>query len=311
MTEPIRVEQIRGVLPIAHTPFRDDDSIDFESLRRQVDWAFATGADGFATGMVSELLRLTFDERRELTEKLAEFAEGRGPFIAGVGAESTKQAVEYAQIAERAGAQAVMAIPPLSSRPPAAAVLDYFAALADSVSLPVVVQDASGYVGQSIPLAVCVELLKRYGNHKILFKPEASPIGTNLSALRDATGGEARIFDGSGGICLVDCFRRGIVGTMPGMEFLQGIVELWRALERRDEQATYRLSFPICALVSLQLQAGLDGFLAVEKYVLHKRGLFATDRRRQPHAWSLDAETRDELERLLNKLDEAVASLRA
>ena len=201
-----------------------------------------------------------------------------------------------------------MAIPPLSSRPPAAAVFDYFAALADGVSLPVVVQDASGYVGQSIPLAVCVDLLKRYGANKILFKPEASPIGTNLSALRDATGGEARIFDGSGGICLVDCFRRGIVGTMPGMEFLQGIVELWRALERKDEQATYRLYFPICALVSLQLQAGLDGFLAVEKYVLHKRGLFATDRRRQPHTWTLDAETRDELDRLLIKLDEALVS---
>jgi len=72
MTEPIR-----GVLPIANTPFRDDDSIDFESLRRQIDWAFATGADGYATGMVSELLWLTFDERQELTEKLAEFANDR------------------------------------------------------------------------------------------------------------------------------------------------------------------------------------------------------------------------------------------
>jgi dihydrodipicolinate synthase/N-acetylneuraminate lyase len=299
-------ELIRGVLPIAHTPFRDDDSIDFESLRREIDWAFATGADGFATGMVSELLRLTFDERQELTEKLAEFAQDRGPFIAGVGAESTKQAIQYARIAECAGAHAVMAIPPLSSRPPAAAVLDYFAALADSVALPVVVQDASGYVGQSIPLSVSVDLLKRFGNHKILFKPEASPIGTNLSALRDATGGEARIFDGSGGICLVDCFRRGIVGTMPGMEFLRGIVELWRALTRKDEPATYRLYFPICALVSLQLQAGLDGFLAVEKYVLHKRGLFATDRRREPQTWTLDVETRNELDRLLKKLDEAI-----
>ena len=95
---------------------------------------------------------------------------------------------------------------------------------------------------------------------------------------------------------------------MPGMEFLHGIVALWRALERRDEQATYRLYFPICALVALQLQAGLDGFLAIEKYVLHKRGLFTTDRRRQPQAWTLDQETQNELDRLLKKLDEAVES---
>lgn len=300
---------IHGVLPIAHTPFSNDDSIDLASLERQIDWAFAMGADGFATGMVSELLRLTFDERVALTERLAGFVKGRGSFVAGVGAESTKQAVQYAQQAERAGADGVMAIPPLSTRPPAAAVRDYFVALAESISIPVIVQDASGYVGQAIPLHVSVELLKRFGSDKILFKPEASPIGPNLSALRDATGGEAKIFDGSGGVCLVDCYRRGITGTMPGMEFLPGIVALWKALQRKDDTAVYRLYLPICALVSLQLQAGLDGFLAVEKYVLHKQGLFTTDRRRQPNAFSLDEETRLELERLMSLLSTAVKSV--
>ncbi|MEO8494874.1 MAG: dihydrodipicolinate synthase family protein, partial [Planctomycetota bacterium] len=61
-------------------------------------------------------------------------------------------------------------------------------------------------------------------------------------------------------------------------------------------------------LVALQLQAGLDGFLAVEKYVLHKRGIFATARRRKPFAWALDEETRLELERLLALLDAATAA---
>ena len=71
----------------------------------------------------------------------------------------------------------------------------------------------------------------------------------NLSALRDATAGEARIYEGSGGVCLVDSYRRGIAGTMPGMEFLRGIVALWKALKRGDDTAIYRLYFPICALV--------------------------------------------------------------
>lgn len=301
---------IQGVIPIAHTPFASDDSIDINSLERQIDWAFKAGADGFATGMVSELLRLTFDERKHLTETLGRLASGRGSFVAGVGAESTRQAIQYAQIAEKAGADAVMAIPPLATRNPAHAVRDYFVALAESISLPVIVQDASGYVGQPIPLDISVQLLKRFGPEKILFKPEASPIGPNLSALRDATDGAARIFDGSGGVCLVDCARRGIVGTMPGMEFLPGIIALWKALQEQNEDAIYRLYFPICALVSLQLQAGLDGFLVVEKYVMHKQGLFTTDLRRKPYGWSLDEETRRELDRLLQRLDEAVAAVR-
>ncbi|WP_397569438.1 dihydrodipicolinate synthase family protein [Schlesneria sp. T3-172] len=302
--------QISGVLPIAHTPFLEDNSIDFESLRRQVDWGFEVGAEGFCTGMVSELLRLTYDERVSLTNALGEMVGDRGVFIAGVGAESTKQAIQYAQHAEKAGAAAVMAIPPLATRTPPGAVRDYFTELAENVNLPVIVQDASGYVGQPIPLEVSVGLLRRFGKDKIFFKPEATPIGPNLSALRDATDGEARIFDGSGGICLVDCARRGVAGTMPGMEFLPAVVALWKALQRKDEAAIYRLSFPICALVSLQLQAGLDGFLAIEKYVLHRNGLFKTDVRRQPYAWSLDPETRSELDRLLVKLDEAVESVK-
>ena len=300
---------LAGVIPIAHTPFLNDDSIDFESLKKQIDWAFKVGADGFATGMVSELLRLTFDERRHLTEVLGELASGRGTFVAGVGAESTRQAIQYAQIAERSGADAVMAIPPVSARLSPSAVRDYFAALADSIAIPVIVQDASGYVGQPIPLNISVELLDRYGSEKIQFKPEATPIGPNLTALRDATRGQARIFDGSGGLCLVDCYRRGIVGTMPGMEFLQAIIALWNALKAGDESAIYRLYLQICGLVSLQLQAGLDGFLAVEKYVLHRSGLFATDRRRQPYSWSLDEETRSELDRLLNQLDRSLAEI--
>lgn len=304
MTHPIQ-----GVLPIAHTPFLDDDSLDLASLKRQIDWAYSVGADGFGTGMVSELLRLTYEERVTLTQRLAEINDGRGAFFAGVGAESTSQAVQYAILAEAAGADAVMAIPPLSTRLGGAAVRDYFIALADAVAIPVIVQDASGYVGQPIPISICVELLKRFGRDKILFKPEASPIGPNLSALRDATSGEAQIFEGSGGVCLVDSFRRGIVGTMPGMEFLPGIIALWNALKQGNDQLAYGLYFPICALVSLQLQAGLDGFLAVEKYIMHQRGLFTTDRRRQPYSWSLDHETQAELDRLLAQLAKSLSTV--
>jgi dihydrodipicolinate synthase/N-acetylneuraminate lyase len=155
---------------------------------------------------------------------------------------------------------------------------------------------------------VSKELLATYGEDKILFKPEASPIGPKLSELRDATAGKAKIFEGSGGMCLVDSFRRGIVGTIPGMEFLPAVVALWKALQQGDEAAIYRIYLPLCALVALQLQAGLDGFLAVEKYVLHKRGLFATARRRKPYAWELDEETRLELERLLALLESATAA---
>src|SRR6185503_11193428 len=98
-------------------------------------------------------------ERVELTRRLAEFNRERGVVVAGVGAESTKQAVAFAQEAERAGCHAVMAIPPVATALPTEEVVAYYRTIADRISLPVIVQDASGYVGRPIPIQVCVELL--------------------------------------------------------------------------------------------------------------------------------------------------------
>ncbi len=295
-------KRLDGVLAIAHTPFTDSDEIDRIALKKSIDWAFSVGADGIGTGMVSETFRLTSDERLSLTQDVVEFAAGRGTTFAAVGAESTKQSLAFAMAAEKAGCDAVMAVPPLTSRLSELHLHDHFRALIDGLAIPVIVQDASGYVGQSIPIAVCVKLLERYGPDKVLFKPEAAPNGPTLSVLRDATNGRARMFEGSGGVFLIDSYRRGIAGTMPGLDLLDAVVRLWQALGKGHEAAAYRIYFPICAIVALELQAGLDGFLAVEKYLMVKRGLFPSARRRRPYSWELDTETAAEVDRLFGQM---------
>ena len=301
-----RSHKIAGVLPILHTPLDERDNIDTESLKRQIDWAFETGADGVCTGMVSEILRLSPDERNALHDQMVQCAGGRGVTVASVGAESVTQAIAFARHAQQLGCTALMAAPPVTVALPADSLLEYFRAIAHATSIPLIVQDASGYVGTPIPLEVCVQLLDEFGPDRILFKPEAEPVGPNLSRLREATGGQARIFEGSGGIHLIDSYRRGIAGTMPGMDLLDGIVTLWRALQEGDEETAYRIYFPICALVALELQAGLDGFLAIEKYLLRKRGIFTSERRREPIAWKLDEETRAEVDRLYERLQDVL-----
>ena len=299
-------ESLHGVLPVLQTPLTESGGIDHPTLEREIDWAFQTGAQGVVVAMVSEILRLGDDARRELAQQVCAAVDGHGFTIISVGAESTKQAVEFAQHAEHLGASAVMAIPPVATALGAAATREYLATIAGSVSVPLVIQDASSYVGGAINLNVYLDLLEQFGSERILFKPEASPLGPNLSILRDATDGEARIFEGSGGINLVDCYRRGIVGTMPGTDLLDGIVALWEALQAGDEERTYQLSLPICGIVALQLQAGLDGFLAIEKYLLKQRGLFPNTLQIQPAAWELDDETRAEVDRLFALMQAAI-----
>ena len=119
---------------------------------------------------------------------------------------------------------AVMGIPPFSAGFPDAEVLEYFRQIARAVEIPVIVQDASSYVGQAIDLSGYTQLIDEFGAERIYFKPETSPLGPDFSRLRDATQGQARVFEGSGGISLMDNYQRGIRGTMPRIEFLEGVV---------------------------------------------------------------------------------------
>lgn len=296
---------LSGVLPVFQTPYLADETIDFETLGREIDWLFAQGSDGIVIAMVSEILRLSDHERGQLAKEACAFAAGKGPVIVSVGAESSHVAEAHARHAEECGAAALMAIPPVSIGVDENELSAYYHRLIETVAIPMVVQDASGYVGRPMSIGFQARLLDEFGPDRVLFKPEASPIGPRLSALRDATGGKARIYEGTGGIALVDSHQRGIHGTMPGADLVTAIVPLWRALEAGDLATAARLHEPLSALVSLQ--TGLDGFLAVEKHLLCRQGVFRNEIVRGPRGFVLDAETRREADRLFDRLQEAIA----
>jgi dihydrodipicolinate synthase/N-acetylneuraminate lyase len=295
-----------GVLPVFQTPYLADESIDFETLAREIDWLFSQGADGIVMAMVSEVLRLSDRERDQLAKRACELAAGRGSAVISVGAESSHVAEAHARHAEESGATALMAIPPVSIGVDESELLTYYRRLLEVVAIPLVVQDASGYVGRPMSIAFQARLLDEFGSERVLFKPEASPIGPRLSALRDATGGRARVFEGTGGIALIDSYQRGICGTMPGADLITAIVPLWRLLKEGDLAAAARIHEPLSALISLQ--TSLDGFLAVEKHLLCRQGIFRNEIVRGPRGFVLDEETRREVDRLFDRLQEAIPS---
>ncbi|MFC1607290.1 dihydrodipicolinate synthase family protein [Candidatus Latescibacterota bacterium] len=297
--------RIFGVLPVLHMPYRDDDTIDFDVLAAEVDYVLGAGADGVVLAMVSELLRLSQDERLDVTRELPGIVDGRGTLTISVGAETTRQAVMYAEAAEKAGADAVMAVPPFLVSAPAEAKFDYFKMIHDGIGIPLVVQDASGYMGGS---SMSIELqasMRTELGPRIYYKPESTPPGPAISQLQKTLNNEAIIFEGSGGSLIIDSYRRGIDGTMCGSELIRGIVEIWRAMERGDEKRAYEVYLPLAALISLQM-GNLDTYLAVEKYLLVKQGIFRNEIVRQPAAFRLDIETAEEIDRLYALLMETL-----
>lgn len=301
---PQAKDRLKGVLPVFQTPFLKNEAIDLATLEKEIHWLYDQGADGIVMAMVSEILRLSHDEREQLAAAACKFGSRRGAVVISVGAESTRLAVYFAQQAQEVGADALMAIPPVSVAVGEEDLCQYYQAILKAVKIPLVVQDASGYVGRPMSIQLQAQLLDRFGPRRVLFKPEATPIGPRLTQLRDATGGKARIFEGTGGIALVDSYRRGIVGTMPGADLIIALVALWNALEQGDDQRVYQISGPLGALI--HLQHSLDAFLAIEKYLLVKQGIFKNTLVRGPVGYHLDEETRREVDRLFELIRQRV-----
>jgi 4-hydroxy-tetrahydrodipicolinate synthase len=296
--------ELRGVLPVFQTPYLADETIDLATLEKEIAWLFDCGADGIVMAMVSEVLRLSSAERQELAEAACKFGSARGVVVISVGAESSKVAEGYARHAEQAGADAVMAIPPVSVVLGEAELADYYSRIIRAIELPVIVQDASGYVGRPMSIALQAQLLESFGPERVQFKPEASPIVPRLIELRKATQERARVFEGTGGIALVESHQHGVVGTMPGADLIRALVALWRALEAGDAATAQRLHAPLAALISLQ--SSLDAFLAVEKHLLLRQGIFRNTMVRGPVGFRLNAETEREVDRLFETLQEAI-----
>lgn len=294
---------LSGVLPVVQTPFQQNGDIDEVILERELEWVRDQGVAGYTTGMVSELLRLSEVERQQLAEVVVGKAKDFGLLsVIGAGAESTKSAIAHARHAESIGADGVMVNPPVTVSLGDEGLLEYYSAVIDSVGIPVIVQDASGYIGRAIDIDLQAGLLAQYGE-QVYFKPEAAPIGPRLTLLREATGGAARVFEGTGGLALIDSHRRGIVGTMPGAEVCWAIQRMWDAAEAGDWDVAYNISGPLSALVSMQTT--IDVFVAVEKHLLVKQGVFETTAVRGPSGFALDAEMTAEVDRLFERLQNA------
>lgn len=309
MNEERGTERLRGVLPVFQTPFTDTGDIDLDVLDHEIRWMIGQGTDGIVMGMVSEVLRLSDREATEVAERACAVAMDVGAqAVISVGAESTHVATERARRAEQLGATALMAVPPLATALTDDAKVEYYTEILRATSLPVVVQDASGYVGQPLSISMQAHIDRRFPG-RVVFKPEAPPIGPRVTALLEATGGEARILEGTGGLALVDSHARGVVGTMPGADICWAIVALWRALESNDRDSVHVINGPLVDLVSRQTD--LDSFLAVEKHLLQRQGIFPNARVRGPVSFELDPDLTAKVDADYERLRAAVNSVTA
>ena len=296
--------KLTGVFNVLQTPLTETDEIDEAVFAREIEWLLECGIDGAVLAMVSEVLRFSAEDRRKQWQLVLKIIDGRIPVVASVGAESTYIATSLAKWAEIDGAAAVMATPPSAFATLSNEINDYYVAIIESVKIPVIVQDASNSLGQPLDISLYVDLIDKYGAERVQFKPEAKPVKERLEMLRDASGGRALVFEGQGGVDLLDTYPIGIVGTMPGAEVPWALVALFKALQEDNWERARSIHTPLAKLISYQTT--LDAYVAVEKYLLVKQGIFTSARQRGPVGFILTNEMKLEIDVAFDQLKAAV-----
>ncbi|TDW27795.1 4-hydroxy-tetrahydrodipicolinate synthase [Rhizobium azibense] len=135
----------KGSIPALVTPFTDAGLVDEASFASHVDWQIREGSSGLVpVGTTGESPTLSHGEHKRVVEICIEAAARRVPVMAGAGSNNTREAIELAQHAEKAGAEAVLVVTPYYNKPTQKGLIAHFSAIAEAVRLPIYIYNIPG-----------------------------------------------------------------------------------------------------------------------------------------------------------------------
>ena len=259
---------LRGIFPIAQTPFTASGDLDVEALVAELRFIHRGGVHGFVwPQLASEWSSLTEAERLQGAEALlAAGRKLRPAIVIGVQAASTAEAVRYARHAGKLGADALISLPPAKADQAAQAA--YYQELGRATALPLFLQAVG-----DMSVATILDIYRHTPTLRYV-KDEAGQPLLRMAPLREGSGGELNIFTGSHGRTLIDEMIRGSSGSMPAASFADlyaAAWDLWHAGERREAAEMFGRASVLIG------EVGAYGIESL-KYILYLRGVF--------HTWS-------------------------
>jgi 4-hydroxy-tetrahydrodipicolinate synthase len=167
----------RGSFTALVTPFKNG-SVDQGAFRDLVEWQIAEGTNGLVpVGTTGESPTLSHDEHKQVVEWCIDQAKGRVPVVAGAGSNSTREAVELAQHAEKAGADAVLVVTPYYNKPTQEGLYQHFKAINDAIGIPIIMYN----IPVRSVIDMSVDTMKRLYDLK------------NIAGVKDATASMVRV----------------------------------------------------------------------------------------------------------------------
>lgn len=301
-------EEARGIYVITVTPFKEDGSLDLDSVDRMVDHYLDQGATGLTVlGMMGEASKLTLSEARRFVHHLLARVDGRVPVVAGVSSPGFAQMQELTNAVMGDGAGGVMIAPP-STLKTDDQIVGYYRQAAEFIGdTPFVLQDFPLATGVQMSVPMIARIVRELPSC-VCLKHEDWPGLEKITALRadGALDRHISILCGNGGLFLPEELERGADGAMTGFCYSEMMVEVVRAVEAGDHARARDIFDAYLPMMRYEQQPGLG--LAVRKHVLAKRGLIASSTLRRPGT-SVTATAAGEIDRLISRQEKRLADL--
>ena len=290
----------RGLYTIPATPFHEDGALDLDSLKRCIEFCVECGAHGLVYPVnASEFFTLSDSERIAATRAAIDANSGAVPFVAGVTGVSPQHCVELALAAQDAGADALMAAPPMARVARSAAIEEHYRILGEAIGIPLFIQNHDPPAGTVIPVDVIVRLLKEVPMIQYV-KEETMPPGRTISAILEQAGEACLgVQGGMGARYVLDEFSRGACGNMPGCHITDVHVQQWNALEAGDEERALYIHRRLAPQYLIESEFG-----GIYKEVLKLRGVIDSATHRIPSRTGMDTQDRAELQRVFDSISD-------
>ena len=187
---------------------------------------------------------------------------------------------------------------PNMPKPNLSALMGYYQRIAESISIPIVMQDYPQTSGVDMPLNFIKEAARNIHSIKYL-KLEDPPTPTKITAIKSEIGDRLGIFGGLGGVFLLDELKRGSIGAMTGFAYPEILVKICSLMKAGNTKDAEDLFYQHLPLIQFEQQEGIG--LAIRKAGLYLRGLIKSPTVRHPSG-QLATDTFEELKAIISRV---------
>ncbi|WP_165025429.1 MULTISPECIES: 4-hydroxy-tetrahydrodipicolinate synthase [unclassified Dysgonomonas] len=265
---------LKGMGVALITPFKEDESVDYDALSRLVDYQLQNGTDYLVVlGTTAETPTLTEDEKKQIVELIISRVNGQIPIILGEGGNNTRSIVERLKTCDYTGIDGILSVVPYYNKPSQEGIYHHYKAISDASPLPIILYNVPGRTGVNMSAETTLRLACECDN--VIAVKEASGNMTQMDEIIKRKPENFDVISGDDGITfpLITLGAVGVISVI-GNAFPKEFSRMTRLALEGDYQSSLTIHHSFSELFNLLFvdgnPAGVKSMLNMMGYIENK-----------------------------------------